>query len=70
MPLNLEEFDKLKQEFVLTQSITTRNERYCTDIDISKHVMNKLRVYLFEDQITRELRRAQYEELKKEFESN
>ena len=68
MKLTPKEFDKIVAEFLGTQDDTIKEESWCTERSNANSVLSDLRMYLFGDQTNREKRRAQYEELKKEFE--
>lgn len=67
MPLTIEEFEQLRTDFLATQDNNDKDEWYCTELVIADNVFGNLRKYLFGSYDEMMVRRAQYEELKKEF---
>ena len=69
--INRDEFDTLVDEFLLTQDNSGKDEWYCTHRDIAENAMESLRAFLFGADLAKaakEERRAQYLQLKAEFE--
>jgi len=67
--ITLQEFNKIADDFIASKDNSTSDEWYTTEADIAETVMDSLRLYLFDAEVSRDERYKQFLALKEEFEA-